>query len=239
VAEGDLQDPSSCTAAFNGINAVVSCTHVRMANSIISLMELAGVKRGIFLSSTRRFTKFPEETARQVTSGEAIIRSSRLDWTILRCSLIYGGPEDNNIERLVRQLRRWPVFPVPGDGSMSWQPVFTWDVIAAIKVALMAKHSIRREYTLAGPVPITYRQMLKVILRHLNRRVWLIPIPVAFLMGVAQLCSLIQSKPRISPDMIRRLGEDKTFDISDAQKDLRFSPVSFDDGIRQKIAGSA
>jgi nucleoside-diphosphate-sugar epimerase len=39
--------------------------------------------------------------------------------------------------------------------------------------------------------------------------------------------------------MIRRLGEDKTFDISDAQKDLRFSPVSFDDGIRQKIAGSA
>lgn len=239
VVTGDLSDPSTCTGAFSGVRAVVACTHIRMANSIISLMELAGVKRGIFMSSTRRFTQFPEETARQVTSGEAIVRSSRLDWTILRCSLIYGGPEDNNLERLVQNLRKWPVHPIPGTGSMRWQPVFTWDVIAAIKVALVAKHSIKREYTLAGPEPLTYRQMIETILRHLKKRILLVPVPIPLLMAVAQVCAFVQQKPRIHPDMIRRLREDKVFDISDARRDLRFEPTSFDEGIRLKVAGSA
>jgi uncharacterized protein YbjT (DUF2867 family) len=239
VVLGDLTDPSTCTGAFSGVKSVVACTHVRMANSIITLMELAGVKRGIFMSSTRRFTQFPEETARQVTSGEAIIRSSRLDWTIMRCSLIYGGAEDNNMERLLAILRKWPVHPLPGGGQMRWQPVFTWDVIAAIKVALVAKHSIRREYTLAGPEPLTYREIIETMLRHLHRRVWLIPVPIPLLMALAQTCAFFQEKPKIAPDMIRRLREDKVFDISDAQRDLRYAPTTFDEGIRMKVAGSA
>jgi uncharacterized protein YbjT (DUF2867 family) len=239
VAQGDLADPSTCLLAFRGVQAVVACTHIRMANSLITLMEMAEVRRGIFLSSTRRFTKFPEETARQVTSGEAILRSSRLDWTILRCSMIYGGPEDNNLQRLVQALKRWPFHPLPGGGTMKWQPVFTWDVVEAIKSCLKTRATVHREYTLAGPEPLTYRQICETILEQLHRSVWLIPVPLSVLMFGAHLCSFFQQKPWIHPDMIRRLHEDKVFDTSEARRDFGFSPTPFAEGIRRKLSGAA
>ena len=38
-------------------------------------------------------------------------------------------------------------------------------------------------------------------------------------------------------DQIQRLEEDKIFDISAARADLGFSPCSFEEGIRRKLAG--
>jgi nucleoside-diphosphate-sugar epimerase len=112
-------------------------------------------------------------------------------------------------------------------------------VIGAVKVALVAKHSIRREYTLAGPEALTLRQMVEIILGQLGRRVWLVPVPIWLMMGLAHVCAFVQQRPRLTPDQVRRLGEDKVFDISDARRDLRFEPIRFEEGIRLKIAGSA
>jgi nucleoside-diphosphate-sugar epimerase len=40
-------------------------------------------------------------------------------------------------------------------------------------------------------------------------------------------------------DQIRRLEEDKVFDITEARRDLGFSPRSFEEGIRRKLSGTA
>ena len=41
------------------------------------------------------------------------------------------------------------------------------------------------------------------------------------------------------PDQVRRLGEDKVFDISEAARDLDFAPRPFSEGLREKLAGRA
>lgn len=239
IVRAGFEDTETIKAAATGVDAVVAMTHIKFAPTVLKFMREARVSRCVFVSSTRRFTKFPEETAHQVLAGEEAIRSSGMDYTILRPSMIYGGREDNNLEHLLTALRRWPIHPLVGGGDMLWQPVFTWDVVHAILAALERPETIGKEYTLAGPVPITYRQMVETILREAKLKRALLPIPWQVASTAVTFYSRVSPRPRIRPDQIQRLKEDKVFDISEAQKDLGFGPISFEEGIRQKLAGKA
>jgi len=170
VVRGDLTDPESAAEAFKGAMAVIALTHIRLAGHVIAASKAAGVKRAIFMSSTRRFTQFPEDTARQVIAGEEAVRASGLDWTIIRPSMIYGSRDDNNLVHLQRALKKWPIHPLPDGGRMKWQPVFTWDVVAALLAALDSADAVRRDYTIAGPEPITYAEMVRTMMREMKVR---------------------------------------------------------------------
>jgi uncharacterized protein YbjT (DUF2867 family) len=239
IFRADLRQPAEAREAVRGAGAVVAMTHIRLAPHIVQAMTAEGVRRGIFMSSTRRFTRFPEETARAVISGEEAVMQSGLDWTIIRASMIYGGKRDNNIEHLVNWLRRFPVHPLPAGGRMLWQPVFTWDVVAAIEAALERESAIGKAYTVAGPTPISYREMVQTILRLMGRRCLLVPVPLSLLRLAAIGLGKIMARPPVRMDQIQRLLEDKTFDISEAVRDLDFHPVPFEEGIRRKLAGTA
>jgi uncharacterized protein YbjT (DUF2867 family) len=236
IFRGSLDDPQRAHAAGTDCAAVIALTHIKFAPNVIDLMRANGIRRGVFMSSTRRFTKYPEETARQVIAGEQAVRESGLDYTILRASMIYGGKQDNNMEHLLRNLRKWPVHPLVGGGRMKWQPVFTWDVVHAILACLDKSETIGKEYTIAGPEPITYAEMVRTIMHEAKLRRAVIPIPIGLARAAVKFYASLSETPRIRPDQIERLQEDKIFDISDAQRDLDFHPVPFSEGIRRKLA---
>jgi uncharacterized protein YbjT (DUF2867 family) len=236
ICRGSLDDPAVAREAFDCASAVIAMTHIGMAPRVVAAAREAGVRRAIFISSTRRFTKFPEETARRVIEGEQAVRDSGLDWTIIRPSMIYGSGHDNNFCHLQSALRHWPVHPLIGGGRMLWQPVFTWDVVQAVLAALDRSATIGKEYTVAGPEPISYEQMVRTFLRLMNRRVLLVPVPMPWAKAAVRLYGKVSKHPRVRLDQIQRLEEDKVFDITDARRDLGFAPVSFEEGIRRKLA---
>lgn len=239
ICRADLTEPREAREAVRGAGSVVAMTHIRLAPYVIDAMKAEGVRRGIFMSSTRRFTRFPEESARAVIQGEEAVMQSDLDWTILRASMIYGGKRDNNIEHLVRWVLRFPIHPLPGGGRMLWQPVFTWDVVAAIEAALTRDVAVRKAYIIAGPEPVSYRQMVETILRVAGKRSLLVPLPISLFKIAASFLRMIMVNPPIREDQIQRLFEDKVFDISDAVRDLDFRPLPFEEGIKRKLGGLA
>ena len=239
VCRGNLDDAVFAAECMQGCGAVIGMTHIRYADAILRAMKSSEVPRGIFMSSTRRFTQFPEETARQVIAGEEAVRTSGLDFTIIRASMIYGGRQDRNMQTLLTALRRWPVHPLVGGGTMKWQPVFTGDVVSAIVTALERDQTIGKEYTVAGPEPIAYADMVKVILEEAKLKRILLPIPFGVASTAVGLMNRWMKHPPVKPDQIARLREDKVFDISDARRDLDFSPMTFREGIQRKLAGTA
>ncbi|MCX7625309.1 MAG: NAD(P)H-binding protein [Candidatus Sumerlaeaceae bacterium] len=239
ICRADLTQKAEAREAVRKAGSVVAMTHIRLAPHVIEAMKAEGIRRGIFMSSTRRFTRFPEESARAVIEGEEAVMQSELDWTILRASMIYGGKRDNNLEHLVRWVLRLPIHPLPGGGKMLWQPVFTWDVVGAIEAALTRDVSIGKAYTIAGPEPVSYREMVETILRVAGKRALLIPVPITLLRISVSLLRVITNNPPIREDQIQRLFEDKVFDISDAVRDLDFHPLSFEEGMRRKLSGCA
>lgn len=239
VVRGDLTQPETARRALAGAGAVIAVTHIKFASAIIAAMQAEGVQRGVFMSSTRRYTRFVEETARQVMAGEAAVEASGLDWTIIRPTMIYGGKHDRNLQPLLEQLARMAVFPLPAGGKMLWQPVFTWDVVAALLAALDRPQTIGRAYTIAGPEPISYREMLETLIRTAGLKTRLIPVPLAPLGPLVKFYERSATNPRVRHDQILRLQENKDFSIEEARRDLGFDPVSFEEGIRRKIDGTA
>jgi uncharacterized protein YbjT (DUF2867 family) len=234
---GDLEVPESLREPLRGVDAVVQVAHIRFAQNLIEVCREAGVGRVVFFSSTRRYTKFDCESARQVREGEAAIEASGLDYTILRPSMIYGSRRDNNVSRLIAYLRRHRFFPLIGGGRNLVQPVFVLDVVEALVRALDRAAAVGAAYTLAGPEPLRYREMIATIARALGRPATFVPVPNAVALLAVRCYGAVVRRPCIVPDQIRRMAEDRAFDIAPARADLGFDPTAFDEGVRRQVAG--
>lgn len=232
VVRGDVRDTEALAEAMRGASACLHIAHIRYAHFAIGACRRAGVRRLICLSSTRRFTRFPCETSRAVIEGEAAVESSRLDWTILRPSMIYGGGRDNNIQRMVGWFRRVPVCPLINGGRNLVQPVHARDVTAAVLAALERPQTAGHAYTLAGPEPIPWRALAEGASRLSGRhRVIFFPIPFKMALTGVWFLSKVSSRSRVTPELVWRLQEDKAFAIDEARRELDFAPRSFEEGL--------
>jgi nucleoside-diphosphate-sugar epimerase len=191
---------------------------------LIPQLEAAGVRRAIFLSTTAIFTSLPAPSRAVRLAAEQAVQSSSLDWTILRPTMIYGAAGDRNISRLLRALRRWPVFPVCGNGL--WQPVYVEDLADAVVAALDTPQAIGRAYNLPGAFPVRLSGLIRTAAEAIGRRVMLVRVPVAAAVLAARISRIV------TPEQVRRLAEDKAFDYTAAAQDLNFHPRSFAEGVR-------
>lgn len=236
---GDLDYIDPLVGELGGAAALLNMAHVGFGRQVAEACERAGVGRLISLSSTRRFTKFPDASAERVIAGERAITKSQTDYTILRPSMIYGGARDNNLERVVRWLRKHSWMPLVRGGFNRVQPIFVDDLVEAIVRAVDRPLAVRkRGLTLAGPEPITWKEMIDTVALAMGRTVTWIPVPYFAAIGAAAVAELKPGRPFATRDMVRRLLEDKVFDISEAKQALGdWQPRSFREGVRRKLEG--
>ena len=237
VVRGDLEDPHSVEAALSsGVpDALITSVSFTLGYvpHIVSTSERVGVRRAIFVSSTSIVTKLDAPSKPVRIEAEERIRSSTLEWTIIRPTMIYGGRDDRNLVRLLRFIERSPIVPLPGESAMQ-QPVHVDDVAPAIVCALTEPAAFRRTYDLAGPAAMTLRDLAAETSRALDRRVSLVPLPLGPVVRIARLYERFSRRPRIRAEQFERLAEDKEFDISAARQDLGFAPRPFAQGIREE-----
>jgi uncharacterized protein YbjT (DUF2867 family) len=240
IATGDCTRRWTLWEAVDGCDAVASCAHIKHAGAVVQAALRHRVERAVFMSSTRRFSQVPDDTVRQVIEGERAITESALEWTIVRCNMIYGGARDNNLEKVVRWMRARVWFPVVGNGRNLVQPVFTEDVVSAMQEALRRPEvASRREYTLAGPRAMEYDQMLRLVATALGREIRLIHFPLPVAMACLRLGRPVLAPLGVNDAMLRRFSEDKAFDFADAARDLGFLPHDFATALALKVSGQA
>ena len=138
--------------------------------------------------------------------------------------MIYGTARDRNISRLLRFLKRWPIFPVCGNAL--WQPIYVEDLADAVLAALDSPGSIGQGLQPRGRRAATVRRARPH--RGARRRPPrpACPVPIAAAVLAARLTRIV------SPEQVRRLAEDKAFAYADAARDFGFAPRSFDAGVR-------
>jgi uncharacterized protein YbjT (DUF2867 family) len=235
---GDLDDARRLDEAFAGAGceALVCLASLGFGHGpgIVAAAEEAGIGRAVFVSTTAVTTPLHPPTKHIRLAAEQQIRSSALDWTILRPTMIYGAAGDRNLSRLLRRLSRARMLPVPGAGERLHQPVHVADVGEAVLATLTRPAAIGSLYNLAGPVPFPFAELLRTCARAVGSRTLLVPVPLAPLVMLARGYELASRHPRIRPEQVLRLGEDKAFAIDDAIRDLGYAPRPFADGIGQE-----
>jgi nucleoside-diphosphate-sugar epimerase len=215
---------------LHDVESVLYCASMGFGHvpPLVAQLEAAGVKRAIFVSTTAIFTSLPARSRAPRVQAEDAVRSSTFAWTILRPTMIYGTARDRNISRLLRFLKRSPVFPICGGDSL-WQPVHVEDVADAVIAALDRPQAIGRAYNLAGAAPLTFRDLVRTGARAVGRRrIALVPVPLNAATLAARVTRIVR------PEQIQRLAEDKAFDISAAVADLGYTPCSFAEGVRSE-----
>ena len=202
-----------------------------------ALIEAAGARRVVVLSSTSRFTKVGSgDTAEQATAAKLIDGETRLqawaesrgiEWVILRPTLIYGIGRDKNISEIARFIRRFSFFPVLGRAQGLRQPIHAEDVAAACVSALQAPGAANRAYNISGGETLSYREMVIRVFDTLGRRPRLLTVPLwAFRLAVSMLRCLPRYR-QWSAAMAERMNSDLVFDHTEAARVIGFKPRQF------------
>ena len=202
------------------------------APAIIAAAGETGISRAVFVSTTALTTTLAAPAKRVRLAAEQRIRGSALKWTILRPTMIYGAPGDRNLSRLLTLLHRVPLLPVPGGGSHLQQPVHVADVADAILNAAERPATAGAIYDVAGPVPLTFDELLRTSARAVASRTRFVPVPLTPIVAAVRGYERLSQHPRIRAEQLLRLAEHKAYVIDSAARDLGFNPRPFAVGIR-------
>ncbi len=226
----DLRDPATLHEALRGATQVVNCAHARHAQAIIDAAPEEA--RLIFLGSTRRFSRWPDDHGDGVRAGESAFLASGRRGVMLHPTMIYGAQGEDNVQRLAALLRRIPLAPLPGGGRALVQPIHQDDLTACILAALDRDWTGPEAIIVAGPRAMPYRDFLDAVARAAGLpppRV--VPIPGWVLMAASPLTRILPRLPTIRAAEIRRLLEDKAFDTTAMRERLGVVGRSLEDGL--------
>jgi nucleoside-diphosphate-sugar epimerase len=238
--QGNLDNPPSVVAAFSEVvpDVLVNVASLGFghAPAIIESAESVGIERALFVSTTSIFTELEPASKETRLLAEQLIQTSNLKWTIVRPTMIYGAPGDRNMARLLRFAKRSALIPLPGGGKGLQQPVHVEDLARVIVRATESSEAVMKIYDVAGPEPLSLRDVVVEAAGAVGRTPRFVPVPMWPLQAGMRLIEHTGVRAPVSAEQMSRLAEHKVFDISAARRDLDFRPRSFRDGIRDEAA---
>jgi nucleoside-diphosphate-sugar epimerase len=226
----DLRCSDATRNALRGAGYVLACVHASWTPAILA--AAAKTTPLVLMGSTRRFSRWPDAHGDGVRAGEAALLASGRSGIMLHPTMIYGTEGENNVQRLAALMQRLPVAPLPAGGRALVQPIHQEDVTRCLLAAL--RHPVSKPETLviAGPKPMPYRDFLRAVAQASGIAAPpILPVPATLLRLLAPVSRLLPGMPVITADEIRRLSEDKAFDIGPMRTALGVHPIPLADGL--------
>ena len=95
----DLNNVDQLSSVLNDCQCLINLASIGFgaADSIIKACKIVKTERVVFISSTSIFTYLNSNSKKTRIRAEESIKSSSLNWTIIRPTMIYGAPNDRNM----------------------------------------------------------------------------------------------------------------------------------------------
>jgi NADH dehydrogenase len=218
---------------FPGRGVTFENLHVEATKNVVEAARRGGVRRHLQMSALGTRPNATSAYHRTKFRGEEHVRSSGLDWTIFRPSIIFG-PRDDFVNKLAGYIRAYPAVPVIGNGLYRLQPISVDDVARCFVMALEMPETAGKTYELCGPDRLTYNDLLDTIGRALGKSsVAKIPNPLPLMKVVVPLLQGFSFFP-ITMDQILMLVEENICDGS-WRETFTFEPGRFATGIARYL----
>ncbi len=148
----------------------------------------------------------PSRYARSKAKAEQLVKAAQPTAVIMRPSIVFG-PEDDFFNRFAAMACVSPVLPLIGGGHTKFQPVFVGDVAAAIAEAVAGNAQAGTTYELGGPDVRSFKELMQLILKTIERKRLLLPLPF-FVARMKAAFLQFAPKPLITPDQVAQLTVD-------------------------------
>jgi NADH dehydrogenase len=242
VCQGDVTDAASLGPALAGVEVVVNLAAITADRKppkggydavnaegpakLVAAAKDAGVRRIVQMGGIDTSTGTPGPYLRGRRRGEQAVIDSGIPWAILQPSIMFGGSDAAFPHAMADLIRRAPVVPVPGDGTLRLQLVWVDDVARCL-VALAEDDGKTGKFPIGGPEELTYDQQLDVIGAAIGKqRVRKIHLPLGFMRLQARLMQVLPHPP-LTPAALELFASDNVAGTDAIPRQFGFAPRSF------------
>ena len=243
IRRGDVTAPDSLPAAFESVDAVVHLVAIPRdwkggaellrvntegTRNVVTAARAAGVRRFVHQGALGVVDDPRLHYASSKAKGEAIVADSDLDWTILKPSILWGERDGffNIIAGLVRISPG--VVPVPAGARSRYQPMWIGDHAAIVARVVDDPQASGRVHELGGPRYWTYREMVEEVLRGMNARRAILPMPQPLIRLVARSAETVRVPFPVATDQLRQLSFDNITALDSVRASFGFDPRPMD-----------
>ena len=237
IFNGDINDKEFLSKCLNDIDVVLHTANIENSPNVVEVGTEKKVKWFILVHSTMVYSKHSSKRIENRKNIEKNILKLNSNITILSSSMVYGTSRDINMSRLIKFMDTFKIFPIFGNGQNYMQPIYIEDLADAYyNVIKFKEQTFNKRYILAGKEPLKYNDILKIIEKKLEKKIFYIKIPLKLSIFLIKICEIIFfGKLHINASQVKGLSEDKIYDYSEAKKDFLFNPKGFVEGIEIQI----
>jgi len=236
---GDLNDATFLHEAMEGVSTVFHVAGIHTSLKLVQVAASHGVKRIVLVHTTGIYSKYKTangdylEIERQINE---IAKAQDIRLTILRPTMIYGSIKDNNVVVFIKMVNKLKILPVVNHANYLLQPVHEKDLGDAYFAVLKnLETTANKSYILSGKEPILLIDMFRCIGKYLNKNTYFLSIPFPFAYSIAWTLYLLTLGKMDYREKVQRLVEDRAFSHAEASQDFGYSPMRFEEGIREEI----
>ena len=151
---------------------------------------------------------------------------------IVRPSVVCGT--EDNFTNLFSKLSILPVIPVVGI-NYKFQPILVTDVVSAIVQAIEIKNNEGKIYEIGGPKIISFGDMVKSILKTINKKRFVIQMPMSIAKFQSAITDLLPIPPILTKDQCEILSEADNVVSNNhlTLKDLDINPTDVEEAMKK------
>jgi nucleoside-diphosphate-sugar epimerase len=236
---GDIDDKQFLGKCMDGVDTVLHIAGIGHSLSILEAAIEKGVNWVILVHTTGIYSKYKVAAINYMLIEKKISEmreKSGINVTILRPTMIYGNLNDGNISIFMRMVDKLRIFPVIEHGKYALQPVSAKDLGEAYyEILEKPEITMNKEYILSGKQPILLIDIFKTIAKYLGTKNEYISIPFSVAYYGAWIIYIISVGKIDYREKVQRMVESRAFSHEEATQDFGYSPMSFEEGIREEI----
>jgi nucleoside-diphosphate-sugar epimerase len=239
VRYGSIADPCACRGLCDGVGTVLHLAAIIITNNealytsvnaggtrnIAAQAAAAGVRHFVHVSSAS--VTYPKPTSYSISKrlAEDLVKKSRLSWTIVRPTLVYGRRGGQEFDMFLSCLARFPVVPFIGSGRALKRPVYVDDVVNGLAALAGMKSGKNAVYNLSGATSLSILDFARLCLTLMGKEHKpIVRLPVWLCVMLAGLMKRAMKDPPLKWSVIAGVTQDADLDPSDAVRDFGYSP---------------
>jgi len=164
---------------------------------------------------------------------EEIIMNSKIPYTILRMSIVFGPNDDAYISKIIKSINSGKYLAIPGDGKYIVQPVFITDVINAFKEIITKDNFTNKLLTIVSS-PSSLNELINNIGKILNKKPKVHHISMTILKPMVKIYQSFSKKPVVTKEQLVNLNSGS----HSMSYDSSFPILSLDESVKLTLSDS-
>jgi uncharacterized protein YbjT (DUF2867 family) len=178
--------------------------HSSIPEAVAKICSESDVKKFIHVSAIGANENSKSLYQKSKHLGEVKALSNFKNTVIIRPSVVCGT--EDNFTNLFSKLSILPVIPLVGI-NYKFQPILVTDVADAIVKAIEIKDNEGKIYEIGGPKIISFGDMVKSILKTINKKRFVVQMPMAIAKLQSTITDLLPIPPILTKDQCEILSE--------------------------------